>query len=193
MPETGPNEANIADIAAAIAEVLHQIPEGALDEAVHTLEQSAAAIPESDRLNKVSFALASALGRLDAAIAELVTMRHSFIGYLLDIGAAIPEAAGLCPGITRHGSELIEDMPASGCAVSRAEAGPPGFYPCLRDDCDNPNANILSSGMVCRMGNGTLVRPDIWPEYCHEDRLAALPTAPYQKLVGLHQDGFPEY
>jgi hypothetical protein len=86
------------------------------------------------------------------------------------------------------------DMPATGCAVDRAQAtDEPGFYPCLYSSCDNPNANILTNGMVCRMPDGTLVRPDIWPSYCALGKLAALPEVPYNELLGLHREGLEEF
>lgn len=90
--------------------------------------------------------------------------------------------------------ELLIGMPATGCAVDRAEAASsPGFYPCLHGLCDNPNSEIMSSGIVYRRPDGSLVRPDIWPTYCVLGKLAGLPTESYRKLAGLAEDGVSEY
>ena len=86
------------------------------------------------------------------------------------------------------------NMPETGCAVDRAEvATEPGFYPCLHAFCDNPNASVLTSGMVHRDERGELVRPDIWPTYCHLGKLAALRDEPYLELLALAEDGEKEF
>jgi hypothetical protein len=91
--------------------------------------------------------------------------------------------------------DAIHGMPETGCAVDRAiAANEPGFYPCIHAFCENPNASVLTSGMVCRTYEGGLVRPDLWPPYCYLGKLAALPEVPYLELVGLHHDeGLQEF
>jgi hypothetical protein len=58
----------------------------------------------------------------------------------------------------------------------------PGVFSCTRDFCENPNASLLSEGLVIRDDAGNLWRPDIWPPYCALGKLASIKEVPVADL-----------
>jgi hypothetical protein len=69
------------------------------------------------------------------------------------------------------------------CAVDQAlQSTEPGVFDCTRPTCEAPGST-MSGGIAYRDDAGNVVRPDIGPQYCEQDKLGELPTAQLEDII----------